>query len=378
MTKLKDLAKKHTTDPAKSTFWASMLEALNDAKDFSRRFDDEQKHRVLNFFHPEWQRRDKRVFPRLRNWLVPIPATGFLSQFVRFGGVTEHTVEVADTLELSYRSTMGALLTLVGYGLARRAEPYTTQGGNSTFSVQFASKTDMEVALAAVTAGFNTAKETQAVLDFFSVDRSVNPVNVVPTLRKISELGGSSKCQKVAEDVFREMSLSGTTVFTAALLEQRTKHARALVTGALILLCESGQVERCAPFTRVAEVKNRGKPTRKVTIPVINVKLKDAVVEVADMSPGNAKEFFKNLKDPEPALKIAEPSNELILSPDVTNAIYGVVQTAVLAALVDKDREQMNAIKALLRSHGLDDTNPLATIKAKLSKKKAPKLKTET
>jgi hypothetical protein len=52
--------------------------------------------------------------------------------------------------------------------------------------------------------------------------------------------------------------------------------------------------------------------------------------------------------------------------------IKTAVQEAVNAALLDSDRLQMEAIRALLRERKLPTDNPVAVLKAKLSKKRLP------
>jgi len=59
-------------------------------------------------------------------------------------------------------------------------------------------------------------------------------------------------------------------------------------------------------------------------------------------------------------------------SEDLAGMIKTAVQEAVNAALLDSDRLQMEAIRALLRERKLPTDNPVAVLKAKLSKKRLP------
>lgn len=365
-----------------SSFWDRMEKIVKESTGFGH-ISEEQRNHVLDFFTPEWEDRDGRFFPRLDDFtqetcsLEDLPSALADLRLDDASGVP-HGVGVvgvnklAKWIDASFSYAMSLSMTLAYLGIAKRATPYRTSAGTPAYNVAI-DYSLLRLALKAIeaygpnTIGFFT-KFFKPELDTGNVDFACD------TLIRSSVYAPAVGAETV-------LTSNPNVAFSIADIESKFSgnRERAAITRQLLNLAfahsqsppSTGVIQRVEPFFRVHP---HGLKTPRVLfafLPFVKIQGPPKTVEIGTLSKQEAKDLLSSLTPATAPITVTAP----VVNDELKLFIQKAVQEAVEKALVDPDRQQMEGIRAMLRERKLPTNDPVATIKAKLSRKKPPSSK---
>ena len=366
-----------------SSFWNRMEQTVKKSS-----FGDlpkSRQDRVLDFFTPEWEARDGRFFPRLDDFLEncwqlqDLNSASEVLYSEHLQGDKLAVNKIANTLGYSFNSAMGLMLTLASLDLVKRVPPYTKSTLTPIYHVTINRPAAM-FKLAAL-AGFDQPK-TDFLFDLFKPelegDNAAMAIDLVRVAAQTAHqlvlhhivkehLAANPNKSFSAADILKIMSTPGSAMFSSwtsstASYKYRFDNAPTVAEAERLLLeiaYEDRNLKRALPFLQSEEGHG-----------FIRFVYKPQHVEVASLTPDEAKAFFSNLQYTEGS-RTSQPAS--FLTDEVKSFIQRTVQEAVETALVHPDRVHMEGIRSLLRERKLSTNDPVAVIKAKLSKKRTPR-----
>lgn len=358
-----------------STFWARMRQTVYGSLGLMYH-DDAQRERALEFFLPEWEERDRRVFSKLEDctdseWTVESIAQ-HCKPLVALSNTTATVSRVADDTLLGFHSALGLVVSLAAYGLAKRVPPFKHHfRDRPSYHVEFG---DLRTMIPVLRAGFTSSEELAHIPKFFGPELSFRPRIVSELFDSVRLSGSHLMCEAIKSKVADTLRSTSGAMRPSDIARLIDTTNRATVTGALFLLT----LEKPLEFARVESFRNEDEP------PVLRCcyLTKNKHVEVGAMSTKEAKSFFASLSEAseaKPGSKADQNAEDLVrglsdvLLNDIRLVIQQEVKNALNAAVVDNDRVQMQAIRELLKEKKLSTHDPVATLRAKLNKKKLPR-----
>lgn len=345
---IKAVLKKQVPDDSK--FWVRMQAIVKDSA-FGR-LSVEKQNRVLDFFRPEWEARNGSFFPRLEEFtsdVWPIDAIDY-SILCEYTGSTAVTTlanhqdfrirSPSGSFNQSLRSAMQLVLTLAAEGVVSRTTPVNNPDGVPLYN--FSINQEELLTLVAGHRGFFAPFSPDFLKEVFKPELTRGSFGFVfKTLKSMSEVEAAS-----VEDA-RQALLSSTAPVSPAevqMLGRCRGFPRAAVTKAILTLCneEPDKFQRAAPYVKM---NSDGSP-----VPVVKFRAQDS-------KPRAQKE--------QPVLQFGE----------LRALIDSAVSAGLQKILLDPDKIQMEAIRAMLVERRLPTDDPVATLRAKLSKKRLPETK---
>ena len=362
---LKNALKKSSKND--SSFWDRMAKTVRN----SPAFHEMPKHlqdRVLDFFTPEWEDRDGKFFPRLDSFVKSYyPIDDLITEVdltvVYSAGERASIDRIASKLGVAFPAAMQLVLNLVAVGVAARAAPFRDDGDYPVYNVKIA-RPKLRFLIQALHHRRDWA-EVEAFIELFQweLDNSHGKF-AIDTIAAVHRANRRAKVSSVESILNSNPSLSFLPAEMERALSDDTP--RSSITLVLFNLCLAGKAKRVEPFYRTNEDGDTIPQLRFQTTVAAPSSVKDQPIELGSLTTKEAKKLLSSMA-PE-----ATPNQKAASSEDLAGMIKTAVQEAVNAALLDSDRLQMEAIRALLRERKLPTDNPVAVLKAKLSKKRLP------
>lgn len=365
-----------------SSFWTRMEQTVKKSP-----FGDlppERRRKILDFFTPEWEARDGRFFPRLDDFLdnawqyADLPSASSILYTEELEGDRLPVNKIANTHGYSFNSVMGLMLTMASLDLVKRVPPYTKATMTPVYHVSI--NRPLAMFKMAALFGFDENK-TEFFANLFkpelesTSDKTVLAIDIIRGASQASHQIGSHRFVK--EHLIANANKSFSVVDVLKLMNEGPKDVRVgygynekykfenksgLAEAMRLMLeiaYEDSNFVRSTPFLYGEEGRGFIRFTYR----------KPQVVEIGNLSPEDAKSLLLNLTP-----NISAPQQQAnFMTDEVKSFIQRTVQEAVEAALVHPDRVHMEGIRALLRERKLSTTDPVASIKAKLSKKRTVK-----
>ena len=364
---LKNALKKSSKND--SSFWDRMAKTVRG----STAFHEMPKHlqdRVLDFFTPEWEDRDGKFFPKLDSFVKSYyEMDDFINEVdlnvVHSAGERTSVNRIANKLGVTFPAAMQLVLNLAAVGVVTRAPPFRDNSDYSVYNVKVA-RPKLKFLIQALHHRRDWA-EAEAFIELFQWElNNAHDKFAISTLVAVH----ATKRRAKASQVESILNSNPTKSFLPAEMERLLPGdaPRSSITLLLLELCLVNKAKRVEPFYRVNDDGDTIPQLRfQTTVPSEARGLKDQPVELGSLPTKEAKKLLASLA-PE-----ATPTPKAASNEDLAGLIKTAVQEAVNAALLDSDRLQMEAIRALLRERKLPTDNPVAVLKAKLSKKRLPR-----